>query len=215
VRQIPASFVVFDLLYTMGHDLRAEPLERRKDLLRKVMRTGSRLRFSRHRLTKGTALFQTARQRGWEGIIGKRRSSPYREARSRDWVKIKTGSEQELVIGGWTEPKGSREYFGALLLGYYSGKGLQYAGHVGTGFDRRTLKLVMSKLRKIPSKRGPFVEVPPIVAAKAHWVRPRLVAQIKFAEWTHDDVLRQPVYIGLRTDKNPRDVRRERAARAR
>ena len=215
VRKIPVKYIVFDLLYAMGHDLRKESCEGRKRLLRQIMRAAGLLRFSQHRIGKGIELFKVAQHRGWEGVIGKRRDSPYRETRSRDWVKIKTGYEQEFVIGGWTSPRGSREHFGALLLGYYKDGTLQYAGHVGTGFDRRTLDLVMAKLRKIPASRSLFQSVPPEKMADAHWVRPHLVAEVKFGEWTRDGVLRQPVFLGLRSDKKPRDVVRERPRRGR
>ena len=151
-----------------------------------------------------------AQREGLEGIIGKRRDSPYRMARSRDWFKMKAKHEEEFVIGGWTDPKGSRSDFGALLLGYYEKGKLVFSGQVGTGFNAKLLRTIGAELRKRERKTSPFVEVPRM-KPEPHFVKPELVAQIAFAEWTNDGLLRQPVFLGLRTDKAASEVTRERA----
>jgi bifunctional non-homologous end joining protein LigD len=150
-----------------------------------------------------------------EGIVGKVRTSPYRSGiRSREWVKIKVKQRQEFVIGGWTEPRGSRKGFGSLLVGYYDDGELKYAGHVGTGFDEKLLRDVMAKLKPLERKTAPFAETPPKTNTPAHWVKPELVAEVTFAEWTREGILRQPVFLGLRTDKDAKTVVRERPQHA-
>jgi len=209
IGEVPATYVVFDLLYAFGRDLRAQPLESRKALLQRALRPSVKnVVYSRHVVGAGVKAYRSAAKRGLEGIIAKRVDSPYRETRSRDWLKIKTQHEQEFVIGGWTDPRGSREQFGALLLGYYTDGELTYAGHVGTGFDRKSLVAVMAQLNQVSAERCPFSKEPR-TRGRRHWVRPKLVAQIKFGEWTRDGSLRQPVFLGLRHDKRPRDVVRE------
>jgi ATP-dependent DNA ligase len=158
-------------------------------------------------------LFGSACTRGEEGLIGKRATSPYVSGRSRDWVKLKCVNEQELVIGGWTDPKGSRTALGALLVGYYDDGALRYAGKVGTGFDTRTLEHLRRKLAPLARATTPFTStngkstLPR--SADVHWVRPALVGQFAFAEWTPDGLLRHPRFLGLREDKAPDEVRRE------
>lgn len=208
-RKVPATYVIFDLLYVGTTDLRRQPLEERKAMLERILHPGSHVMYSKHVLGKGKRLFALARRKALEGIVAKRRDSPYVERRSQLWRKIKTHYEQEVVIGGWTEPRGSREDFGALLLGVYERDALIYAGHVGTGFDRALLRQVMARLRPLETKRCPFNRVPASNAPN-HWVRPKLVAEVKFSEWTVDGLMRQPVFLGLRDDKDPRDVVRER-----
>jgi len=204
------TFVVFDLLVMGAQDIRQEPLEHRKALLKKNVRAGNAfVMFSDHVAGDGVKLFQKARRRGLEGIVAKRRDSRYRTGRSRDWLKIKVIESQEFVICGWTEPAGSRRYFGALLLGVYDRGELTYAGHVGTGFDERTLAALHEKLVRIETKRPSF-RVVPKVNAPVHWVKPKLVAEVKVGEWTLDGVLRQPVYVGLRVDKKPKECVRTR-----
>lgn len=141
--------------------------------------------------------------------MAKRLDSPYLERRTRLWLKIKTHHEQEVVIGGWTEPRGSREDFGALLVGVYDGRKLVYAGHVGTGFDRDLLAQVIGSLRSLETGRCPFSALPRS-NSPVHWVRPKLVAEVRFGEWTSDGLMRQPVFLGLRYDKKAQDVVRER-----
>jgi bifunctional non-homologous end joining protein LigD len=160
-------------------------------------------------LGKGCALYAQAEKQQLEGIIGKRRDALYVERRTRDWVKIKAQLEQECVIGGYTEPRGSRTGFGALLLGVFNGKNLEYVGHVGTGFNTKLLQSLTADLKKIERKTSPFsnrVES----NTKPHWVEPKLVAQVRFTEWTRDGYLRQPAFLGLRVDKAAKDVVRER-----
>jgi bifunctional non-homologous end joining protein LigD len=140
-----------------------------------------------------------------EGIIGKNRASTYQERRSRDWVKIKTGHEQEFVVGGWTDPKGGREGFGALLLGVHQDKALRYVGSVGTGFSTKLLSNLYERLRKIERKTSPFVN-PVDVRPHPHWTSPELVVEVRFSEWTRDGYLRQPAFLGLRPDKRAAEV---------
>jgi ATP-dependent DNA ligase len=153
--------------------------------------------------------FAEACRSTWEGLIAKRAEAPYVAGRSRDWLKLKCVWEQELVVGGYTEPAGSRTDFGALLVGYYEGRQLKYAGKVGTGYDAATLRELGRRLRKLETAKPPFVDARPIPRG-THWVEPKLVAQIGFAEWTNDGRLRQPRFLGLRDDKRPADVARER-----
>jgi bifunctional non-homologous end joining protein LigD len=202
------TYVVFDCLYADGRDLRSEPLETRKALLEKLIVPGHGVMYSKHVVGNGKQLYDFAVREALEGIVGKQRSSPYRSARSREWVKVKAKHRQEFVVGGWTEPRGSRPAFGALLLGVYAGKSLVYAGHVGTGFDQAKLRAIAKQLAPLETEKSPFAQAPK-TNTKAHWVTPSLVAEIEFAEWTRDDILRQAVFVGLRTDKDARDVVRE------
>jgi len=206
----PAGLVyaVFDLLYADGTDLRSTPLEQRKSLLERLIRDDSIVLYSKHVVGKGKALFESARKKHLEGIIGKKRDSTYQERRSRDWVKIKTGYEQEFVVGGWTDPKGSRKGFGALLLGVYQGKPLRFVGSVGTGFSAKLLQQLYGRLRSLERRTTPFAN--PVVAnSPVHWASPELVVEVRFSEWTRDGYLRQPAYLGLRPDKPARDVTAE------
>ena len=203
------TYVAFDLLYADGRDLRASPLDERKTKLEALIVPDRGVLYSKHIETKGVAFYALAEREGLEGIIGKRRDSPYRATRSREWVKIKAKNEQEFVIGGWTDPKGSRDAFGALLLGVYDGDALTYVGNVGTGFDAALLRDVGAALRKRGRADSPFAALPRLRPAP-HFVQPELVAQIAFAEWTEDGLLRQAVFLGLRVDKAAGDVVRER-----
>jgi bifunctional non-homologous end joining protein LigD len=209
----PLTYVAFDLLYADGRDLRALPLEERKAKLESLIVPDRGVLYSQHIAGRGKDFFALAQHESLEGIIGKRRDSPYRMSRSRDWVKIKAKHEEEFVIGGWTEPKGSRSEFGALLLGYYDGGKLVFAGQAGTGFNAKLLREIGAELRKRERKTSPF-ETVPRMKPEPHFVKPELVAQIAFHEWTHDGLLRQPVFLGLRSDKPAEDVRRERAVPA-
>jgi bifunctional non-homologous end joining protein LigD len=207
-------YFVFDLLYLDGFDLRGAALAERKDLLRKLMpETAQRVRFSADVRGSGDEVFEKACALGLEGTVSKRADSTYRSGvRTRDWVKVKCGRRQEMVIGGFTEPQGSRNGLGALLLGVYEKDGtLRYSGKVGTGFNERTLASLRSKLDPIVQSSSAFANPPRGFEAKgAHWVKPQLVAEIAFTEWTHDGTLRHPSFQGLREDKKATEVVRER-----
>lgn len=199
---------VFDLLRLEGVDLRDLPLRERKRQLREALRFEDPIRFTPHRNEVGEQLYEEACRKGLEGVIAKRADSPYRATRSRDWLKLKCHAEQELVIGGFTAPQGSRTDFGALLVGHFEGETLLYAGKVGTGFDRSTLAELGAQLRDLESEDNPFADVHPIPRG-THWVKPQVVAQIGFTEWTRDGRLRHPRYLGLRDDKPAGQVVRE------
>jgi bifunctional non-homologous end joining protein LigD len=205
---------LFDMLRHDKLDIRESPLRERKARLRRALIFEDPLRFNPHRNEHGEQLFEEACRNGLEGVMAKRADSPYRAGRSRDWLKLKCHAEQELVIGGFTAPQGSRTDFGALLVGYYEGDSLRYAGKVGTGFGRSTLAELGEKLRELEVEENPFADVHPVPRG-THWVKPELVAQIAFAEWTRDGRLRHPRYLGLRDDKPAREVVRESPQRKR
>ncbi len=207
---VPISYYAFDLLYLDGYDLHNVNLENRKRILQEIVIPGNNLRYSDHEVGKGTALFRVASQRGLEGIVAKRRNSCYEEKRSREWLKIKITREIEAVIGGYTEPEGSREYFGSLVLGLHDNKGrLIHIGQAGTGFDRKMLTAVWKLLQRLETKASPFYGS--VDADRtSHWVKPELVAAVRFTEWTHETSegglkLRAPVFLGIREDKTPEE----------
>ncbi|TDD41437.1 non-homologous end-joining DNA ligase [Saccharopolyspora elongata] len=204
---VAVHYYVFDLIAFGGIDLTRLSLRSRKRLLRECFDFADPLRFSAHRAGDGEAFFREACRRGWEGLIAKRADRSYHGGRSRDWLKFKCVADQEFVIGGYTDPKGSRFGFGALLVGYYQESRLRYAGKVGTGYDERTLRDLRGRLDELARERSPFVD--PVAEPGAHWVAPELVAQVGFTEWTGDGKLRHPRFSGLRNDKRPRDVVRE------
>ena len=216
------ALIAFDILREGHTDYRDRPLVERRAVLEKVFgRTGSPiLRISDQVRGDGRALYEQALARGWEGLIAKHAASLYKSGkRTPDWRKLKLVREQEFVIGGWTEPRLTRAYFGALLLGVYEPQGagpqsLVYCGHTGTGFNEKELTRVMKLLGPLETPVCPF-KTKPKTNERPHWVRPELVAQIKFTEWTADGKLRHPVYLGLRDDKKPTDVRREDSDRVR
>jgi bifunctional non-homologous end joining protein LigD len=208
---IPVFLYLFDLLRLEGEDLRHLPLRERKARLRRALSFHGPVRFTPHRNERGEELFREACRKGLEGVIAKRADSAYRGGRSRDWLKLKCHAEQELVIGGFTAPKGSRTEFGALLVGHFEDGVLRYAGKVGTGFGRRALEDLGRRLREIERDEPPFADIHPIPRG-TRWVRPELVAQVGFSEWTRDGRLRHPRYLGLRDDKPARQVVRERPA---
>jgi bifunctional non-homologous end joining protein LigD len=206
---IAVFLYLFDLVHVDGEDIAGLPLRKRKARLRQALSFRGPVRYTPHRNEHGEEMYAEACRKGLEGIIGKRAESPYRGARSRDWLKLKCSHEQELVIGGYTAPRGSRTEFGALLVGYYDADGrLSYAGKVGTGFDRATLERLGARLRELETDSCPFADVDPAPRG-TRWVRPELVAQIGFTEWTRDGRLRHPRYLGLRDDKRAREVVRE------
>jgi bifunctional non-homologous end joining protein LigD len=206
---------LFDLLELDGWDTTGLPQRTRKTLLRDTLTFHGPLRYTAHRNHGGAQLLGEACAKGWEGLIAKRADAPYQQRRSTDWLKLKCTAGQEFVIGGFTEPAGSRVGFGALLIGYYEEGGgdgvrrLRYAGKVGTGYDRRTLLALRARLDEREQPRSPFAD--PVRERTAHWVRPELVAQIGFSEWTRDGMLRHPRFLGLRDDKRASEVVRERA----
>ena len=194
------------MLHLAGHDTTALPLRTRKRLLRHL-RLDDPIRLATHRNRDGEAYYRHACEHGWEGLIAKRADAPYTHGRSRDWLKFKCSAEQELVIGGWTAPRGSRTDLGALLLGYYDDDRLRYAGKVGTGFTQATLRDLAARLAPLRRDRAPFVDE--LRMKDATWVEPELVAQVGFSEWTRDGRLRHPRFLGLREDKAAKEVVRE------
>ncbi|MFJ6567820.1 non-homologous end-joining DNA ligase [Streptomyces sp. NPDC091292] len=207
---VAVTYYVFDLLRLEGADTTRLPLRTRKSLLRRALTFRPPLRFTTHRNAGGADLLADACARGWEGLIAKRAASRYQSRRAADWLKLKCARGQEFVIGGFTEPSGSRAGFGALLLGYYEAGTLRYAGKVGTGYTYRTLLELRARLDELPAPHSPFGDR--VREPRVHWVAPRLVAQVAFAEWTRDGMLRHPRFLGLRDDKDPTEVVRESAA---
>jgi DNA ligase D-like protein (predicted ligase) len=206
-RPVSIFYYIFDLLYVDGHDVRALSTRTRKALLKEAMMFGGPLRNTPHRNRDGEAFYAEACRRGWEGLIAKRVDAPYSGGRSRDWLKFKCSAEQELVIGGFTAPKGTRTELGALLLGYYDSGRLRYAGKVGTGFTKETLRRLSSSLAPLERSSSPFADE--VKERNTTWVEPRLVAQVGFSEWTRDGRLRHPRFLGMREDKAADEVVRE------
>ncbi len=215
---VPVLYYAFDLLYLDGYDWRHVPLEERKRKLQSLVVTGEALRYSDHYAEQGKALFEMARKKGLEGVVAKKRASFYEERRSREWLKIKIRHRLECVVGGFTEPEGSRAHFGSLVLGLYDKKGrLIHVGQAGSGFDQKSLDEIWETLKKLQSKKNPFFgEVEAL--RKTFWVKPELVAEIEFAEWTggtsegSGPKLRAPVFLGLRDDKDPKECLLEEGA---
>ena len=215
---VPVLYYAFDLLYLDGYDWRRMPLEERKNKLASILKPGDVLRFSDHYETQGKALFEIAREKKLEGILAKKRYSCYEERRSREWLKIKIRQRTECVVGGFTQPEGSRAYFGSLVLGLYDKQGrLIHVGQVGSGFDQKLLAQLWSVLKKIEVKKNPFYgEVEAL--RQVGWVKPELVAEVEYAEWTEGantgsgPKLRAPVFLGLREDKDPKECTLDRAA---
>ena len=201
-------YYVFDVLVADGRDVRKRPLEERRAVLEDVLAWRDPLRITEQVTGDGAALLAGACRDGWEGLIAKRLGTPYASTRSRDWLKLKCTRAQELVIGGFTAPQGSRTDLGALLVGHFEGDRLRYAGKVGTGFTRATLRELAGQLAPLERETSPFEPEKGIPRA-ATWVEPELVAQIAFMEWTSDGRLRHPSFLGLRFDKPVREVTRE------
>jgi DNA ligase D-like protein (predicted ligase) len=208
VAAYPVVYTIFDLLEVDGEDLTQRPTLERHARLANVIHPSAALQLSEAWHGDSERRFAEACRSGWEGLIAKRADAPYARGRSRDWLKLKCSWEQELVIGGYTDPAGSRTDFGALLVGYYENGRLRYAGKVGTGYAAATLRDLGARLRKLETPESPFVDARPVPRG-THWARPELVAQIGFAEWTKDGRLRQPRFLGLRDDKPPAEVVRE------
>src|SRR5262249_23003022 len=213
------AYIAFDVLREGRQDLRDRPLSQRRTVLERLLHgaTTAMLRISEQVRGDGRQLYAQALARGWEGLIAKHAASLYKSGkRTPDWRKLKIVQEQEFVIGGWTEPRHTRSYFGALLLGVYHPssdnaprrQSLEYVGHTGPGFNEKELARVMALLKRLEIREPPFRERPK-TNERAHWVRPDLVAQVRFTEWTADGRLRHPVYLGLRDDKKSEEVERE------
>lgn len=208
---VPVLYYAFDLIYADGEDWRKVPLDDRKRELASLIIGGDSLRFSDHYEERGKALFKIASEKGLEGIVAKRRASCYEERRSRDWLKIKIRHRIECVVGGFTQPEGSRAHFGSLVLGLYDNQGrLIHAGQAGSGFNQKSLAEIWTILKKLETKKNPFFgEVEAL--RRVSWVKPELVAEIEYAEWTggtntgSGPKLRAPVFLGLRDDKDPKE----------
>jgi bifunctional non-homologous end joining protein LigD len=209
VAAVPVFFYLFDVLWADGRDVRALPLAQRKDILAQVITFGGPLRFAEHRTDDGEAYYARACASGWEGLVVKRADAPYRAGRSKDWLKFKCQNNQEFVIGGYTDPRGARTGFGALLIGYYDDGGqLVYAGKVGTGFSTALLETLAGSLAGLGRAQPPFA-VGTLPRSGVHWVEPELVGQVAFSEWTTAGQLRHPRFQGLRRDKDAAAVVRE------
>lgn len=202
--EAPVVYYVFDILYCDGHDLRHVPLIERKEFLRLILRGNGVVRYSDHQVGEGKRFFALATEQQLEGIVGKQAVSIYPGGRTTAWLKFKTDKEVDAVVGGWTEPRGSREYFGALLLGLYDGSELKYIGGIGSGFTVQTQKRIWPQLQSLQIKECPFAERP-ATREKASWVKPALVARAKFSGWTEGTHLRQPRFVGLQEDRDPRE----------
>jgi len=206
--KIKVYYYLFDLLIWGDNDLRKDPLLERKKELKSHFPFGGIIRYTTHIKKRGEEYYKRACKKGLEGIIAKNASSPYQSKRTRNWLKFKCSNSQEFVIGGFTKPQGSRVGFGALLVGYYDKGSFKYAGKVGTGYDTSLLKTLSAKLEKIERESCPFATKPK--EKGVHFVRPSLVGEVGFTEWTKDGKLRHPRFLGLRKDKPAKSVRKER-----
>ena len=202
-------YYVFDLLFFQGHDLTKLPLVKRKELLKKILPSSAHIKFSDHIEKDGVAFFKAVKEKGMEGIVAKHSQSAYLKGRrSREWLKVKMRRTQEGVIAGFTEPKGGRKYFGALVLGVYEGDELIYIGHSGGGFGAKNLEELREKMDRLVRKKCPFKAAPKTNSAVT-WLKPELVCEVAFSDWTEDGLMRQPVFLRMREDKTARDVVRE------
>lgn len=204
---IPVFFYLFDVLYCEGLSCEGVPLRSRKKLLKRLVQFKDPIRYTSHRNKDGEAYLSEACEKRWEGVIAKRAESHYVHGRSKDWLKFKCSHGQELVIGGYTRPKGTRICFGALLTGYYTNGEFRYAGKVGTGFDEDTLRRIHGKMSVLERKTSPFSEE--VREKDVTWVKPELVGEFGFTEWTRSGKLRHPRFLGLRDDKKASAVVRE------
>jgi bifunctional non-homologous end joining protein LigD len=218
-RSVPIVYYAFDLLYADGYDLMRVDLEKRKEILASLLRPTELIRYSEHFIGQGEQLYRAAQEQNLEGIVAKKRNSCYIQKRSREWLKMKVTMRQECVIAGYTDPKGSREHFGSIVLGLYDEKGrLVPVGQAGSGFTQATHEAMWKRLKPLEQAKSPFA-FRPESSRRLHYLRPELVAEIKFTEWTHEGQsgavkMRAPVFQGLREDKDPRDCRFEMPASA-
>src|SRR5438046_1788568 len=226
-KDAPLAFYVFDILQLNGRSLIGLPLTQRKEVLMRLVPPSSDIIwFSGALGTEAETLLPEIKRRGLEGLLGKQRDSVYEPGRrSGAWIKIKCVNEQEFVVGGYTPPAGARKHFGAILVGYHENDKFLFAGKVGTGFDSKSLAALYKKMRAEQRETCPFDDLPskqngqwvqgitPSMMRKMHWVNPKFVCQVKFAEWTRDLKLRAPVFLGLRDDKRPTEVVREASTR--
>lgn len=201
-------YFVFDAPHLAGHDLTRLPLLQRKAVMSNLIAASPTIELVQHTPEEGEALLEDACAKGWEGLIAKRADAPYTTGRSKDWLKFKCSKEQEFVIGGFTDPQGARVGFGALLVGYFDGDLLRYAGKVGTGYNDALLRELAARMKKLERDESPFEGKPPL-RKNVHWIAPELVAQVGFSEWTRDGRLRHPRFLGLRDDKQANEVVRE------
>lgn len=209
VQRFPIFLYLFDLIWLDGFDLSALRLLERKAILKNVIGFRDPLRFSEHLEEDGETAFEVACEKGWEGLIAKRAGAPYTHGRSKDWLKFKCVNEQEMVVVGWTDPRGARTGLGALLVAYNEDGRLKFGGKVGTGFNDRELERLMGLLQPLERDLPSVAETKGLPRKGIHWVEPKLVAQVGFGEWTDDGKLRHPRYLGLRDDKSPEQVVRE------
>jgi len=206
---VAVYYYVFDIPYVAGYDLTGLPLRDRKSVLRRVFDYADPLRLTTHRNANGETYYHEVCHKKWEGLIAKVATSPYVHSRSKKWLKFKCHNQQEFVIGGFTEPRGERVGFGALLIGFYDNDTLVYAGKVGTGYDNATLQRLRDQMQQLERKTPPFDCPHNLPNGDVHWITPRLVSEVRFTEWTRDNKLRHPSFLGLRDDKNPHDVVKE------
>lgn len=208
-RPVKIFLYIFDILYFENYSLAKLHLRQRKNILKKAMEWQDPIRFTPHRNHKGTNYLKEACEKDWEGLIAKNADSDYVFSRSKNWLKFKCSYQQELVIGGFTEPQGERKGFGALLVGFYKDGKLQYAGKVGTGFDNAFLEKWRNLFDKIITKESPFSNYNDSKAGTNYWIKPKYVGQFGFTEWTKTNKLRHPRFLGMRTDKDAKDVIKE------
>ncbi len=201
-----SGYHVFDILWLNGRGVTSLPLEERRALLQELPFTSPLQRVA---LLDDDKPWERARREGWEGVIAKRRGSPYEHRRSKHWLKMKCEASQELVVGGFTDPQGARVGLGALLVGYYDGDDFVFAGKIGTGFDTKLLLDLRQRLDALAQTHSPFTKAKGLPRLRAHWVQPAIIVQVGFIEWTVHGKLRHPRLLGVRFDKNPREVVRE------
>ncbi len=205
---VAVYYYIFDIIYFGGYDISKLPLNERKRILKEGIDFSGHLRYTPHRTQNTKKYYQEACRKGWEGLIVKKEDSKYVHSRSGHWLKFKCVHEQEFVIGGYTEPQGSREGFGAILVGYYKKDKLHYAGKIGTGFDDEELKRLKKKFKKLEIDENHFSGYDDSKKS-VHWIKPKLVCQAGFTEWTKDNKLRHPRFLGMRRDKSPKKVHKE------